>query len=76
MDKKTQSMPPKRKNTIKTVGLIVISLIIIAFVFAGSSLTTPQYKADTLSYSELLQKVNSSEVKAIEENKENSNNNA
>lgn len=67
MDKKTQSMPPKRKNTIKTVGLIVISLIIIAFVFAGSSLTTPQYKADTLSYSELLQKVNSSEVKAIEE---------
>lgn len=60
-------MPPKRKNTIKTIGFIIISLAIMFFVFAGSSLTGETYQPDTLSYTELIKKVDSGEVKSIEE---------
>lgn len=68
MDAKVpKPIPPNRKNTIKTVGFIVFIGLMIAFFWASSALTGVEYKPDTLSYSELIQKVNEGEVASIEE---------
>lgn len=65
--KKPKAMPPKQKNTLKTVGLVVFIGLIVAFFWASSSLNGTEFKKDVLSYSELNQKVNSNQVESIEE---------
>lgn len=59
--------PNKRKNTIKTVGLVIISAFAILLIVGGSSLTGEDFKTDTLSYTELISAVDAGEVKSIEE---------
>lgn len=65
--KKQKNMPPSRKNTFKTVGFIVFIVLIGAFFWASSTLNKAEYKKNVLSYSELNEKVNSSQVQSIEE---------
>jgi len=69
VEKKKPNTPQsnKRKNTIKTVGLLIISAFAILLIVAGSSITGEEFKADTLSYTELLNKVDAGEVESIEE---------
>jgi cell division protease FtsH len=65
--KKPKNMQPKQKNTLKTIGLVVFIGLIVAFFWASSSLQGAEFKKNILSYSELNEKVNASEVESIEE---------
>lgn len=65
--KKAKSMPPNKKNTLKTVGFIIFVVLIGAFFWASSTLSKVDFKPNVLSYSELNQKVNSGQVQSIEE---------
>ncbi len=60
-------MPPKRKNLIKTIGFVIITMLIVAMFFANSTLKQAEYKKDTLSYTELIKKVEAGGVKSINE---------
>lgn len=65
--KKPQNMPPTKKSIFKTVGFIAIIGLIVAFFWASSTLSNVEFKKEILSYSELNEKVNSSQVEAIVE---------
>lgn len=65
--KRPKNMPPKRKNTLKTIGLAIFMSLIVAFFWVGVSMQGAEFKKDVLSYSELNQKVNAGEVESIEE---------
>ena len=65
--KRPKNTPPNRKNTIKTVGLIIFACLVIAFFWASSTLQTAEFKKNELSYSQLNDKVNSGQVTSIEE---------
>lgn len=65
--KKPQNMPPTKKSIFKTVGFIVIIGLIAAFFWASSTLSNAEFKKDILSYSDLNEKVNSSQVESIVE---------
>lgn len=65
--KKPKNMPPSRKNTIKTVGLVIFIVLIGAFFWASSTLNGVEYKKNVLSYSQLNQKVNNGQVESIQE---------
>ena len=68
MDSKTpKNMPPNKKNTVKTVGFIVIIVLIGAFIWASTTLQGVEYKKNELSYSELNSKVNSGKVESVQE---------
>ena len=68
MDAKApKSIPPNRKNTVKTVGFIIFIGLMVAFFWASSQLGGEEFKPDTLTYSELIQKVDSGEVESVEE---------
>ena len=60
-------MPPNKKNTVKTVGFIVIIVLIGAFIWASTTLQGVEYKKNELSYSELNSKVNSGKVESVQE---------
>lgn len=59
-------MQPK-KNTIKTIALIIFVSLMIGLVWASSSLGASEFKKDILSYSELTQLVNDEKVESITE---------
>jgi cell division protease FtsH len=68
VDSKTpKNMPPNKKNTVKTVGFIVIIVLIGAFIWASTTLQGVEYKKNELSYSELNSKVNSGKVESVQE---------
>jgi cell division protease FtsH len=67
VDKKSPQMPQKRKNTIKTVGFFIITAFIVFAIFAGPSLSKPDFKKNKLSYTQLLKDVDVGKVKSIEE---------
>jgi cell division protease FtsH len=65
--KRPNNLNPNRKNTIRTIGFIVFIVLIVAFFWASSTLSGAEFKRDNLSYSDLVQKVDSSQVESIEE---------
>lgn len=65
--KKPKNMPPNKKNTVKTVGFIVIIGLIGAFIWASSTLQGAEFKKNELSYSELNSKVNDGKVESVQE---------
>ncbi len=67
MEKKPKSMPPKQKNTIKTIGFVIISALIVFLVFASTTFNQPKFVKDTLSYTELIKKVDAGNVESINE---------
>jgi cell division protease FtsH len=67
VEKKTPVKPPNRKNTIKTVGFVIVSVLVVAFIFGSSSLSSKQFQEDTLSYTELIKKVDAGSVESIKE---------
>ena len=60
-------MPPSRKNTLKTIGFVVFLALIAAFFWASTTLQGVEFKKNVLSYSDLNQKINSSQVESVEE---------
>lgn len=60
-------MPPKQKNTVKTVGLIIFIALIAAFFWASASLQGTTYTKNVLSYTELDKKLDAGQVASIEE---------
>lgn len=60
-------MPPKRKNVIKTIGFIVIILFVALAALTSLNLNQPKFQKDVLSYTELIEKVESGNVSSIEE---------
>lgn len=67
MEKRPQAMPPKRKNVIKTIGFIVIILFVALAALTSLNLNQPKFQKDVLSYTELIEKVESGNVSSIEE---------
>jgi cell division protease FtsH len=67
--KPKNSMP--NKNTIKTIGFIVFIGLIVAFIWATSTLSGAEYKKGFLSYSDLNSKVNAGKVESIVEEGDN-----
>lgn len=65
--KKPKNMPPKQKNTLKTIGLVVFIGLIVAFFVASSSLQGAEFKKNILSYSELTERLNDEKVESIVE---------
>lgn len=65
--KKPKNMPPSRKNTLKTIGFVVFLALIAAFFWASTTLQGVEFKKNVLSYSDLNQKINSSQVESVEE---------
>lgn len=63
--KPKNSMP--NKNTMKTIGFVIFIGLIVAFIWATSTLSGAEFKKDQLSYSELNSKVNSGKVESITE---------
>lgn len=58
---------PTKNNTLKTIGFVVFIVLLGAFFWASSTLQGSEFKKDTLSYSELNQKVDAGQVQSIEE---------
>lgn len=65
--KRPNNLQPNRKNTLKTIGFVVFIVLIIGFFWASSTLSNAEFKRDSLSYSDLVQKVGSSQVETVEE---------
>jgi cell division protease FtsH len=55
------------KNTMKTIGFVIFIGLIVAFIWATSTLSGAEFKKGQLSYSELYAKVNSGKVESITE---------
>ncbi len=67
MEQKSPNLPSKRKNTLKTVGLILLIVLIGAFFWASTTLNSTDFKKDTLTYTQLNEKVDAGSVEKIEQ---------
>jgi cell division protease FtsH len=60
-------MPPKQKNTVKTIGLIIFIVLIGGFFWASASLQGTSFTKNVLSFTDLDKKLDSGQVASIEE---------
>jgi len=67
MDAKAPKKTPNRKNTLKTVGFVIVIVLIAALFFGSSSLQTPEYTKDVLTYSDFVQQMNDNKIATTEQ---------